>query len=128
MSTVTGDKTEYYYYNAGHLAYITDELNNVRYSFTRNGAGQLLTMTDHTGSSPVNYFYVLNLHGDVTGLRDSSGNMALDYSYDSLGNILTSSGTATTQDGASLLREANPFRYASYFYDEETDIYYLKVV
>jgi RHS repeat-associated protein len=59
------------------------------------------------------------------GLRDSDGNMVVDYSYDSFGNILTSSGTATTQDGTSLLREANPFRYASYFYDEETDIYYL---
>jgi YD repeat-containing protein len=56
---VTGDKTEYYYYNADHLAYITDELNKVRYSFTRNEAGQLLTMTDHTDSSPVNYFYGL---------------------------------------------------------------------
>jgi YD repeat-containing protein len=113
---VTGDKTKYYYYNAGHLAYITDELNNVRYSFTRNGAGQLLTMTDHTGASAVNYFYVLNLHGDVLGLRDGNGNMVVSYSYDSFGNILTSTGTATTQDGTSLLREANPFRYASYFY------------
>jgi YD repeat-containing protein len=54
---VSGGETEYYYYNAGQLAYITDEYNNVRYSFTRNSAGQLLTMTDHTGSSLINYFY-----------------------------------------------------------------------
>jgi RHS repeat-associated protein len=76
------------------------------------------------GTSPVNYFYVLNLHGDVLGLRDSNGNMVVDYFYDSFGHIKTSSGTASTGDG-KLLRTENPFRYASYFYDEETDIYYL---
>lgn len=97
----------------------------MRYSFTRNALGKLLTMTDHTGASLVNYFYVLYGHGDVIGLRDSSGELVVSYTYDSFGNILTESGTVTTGDGL-LLREKNPFRYASYFLDEETGCYYLE--
>jgi hypothetical protein len=111
---ITGGKTQYYYYNGDQLAYITDEYNNVRYSFTRNASGKLLTMTDYTGTSPVNYFYVLNGHGEVIGLRDSSGSLVVSYTYDAFGYILTSSGTATTGDGL-LLREQNPFRYVHIF-------------
>jgi RHS repeat-associated protein len=44
--------------------------------------------------------------------------------FDSFGNPLTATGTATTGDG-KLLRTENPFRYASYVYDEETGFYYL---
>ncbi|MEC1696239.1 RHS repeat-associated core domain-containing protein [Schinkia azotoformans] len=38
-----------------------------------------------------------------------------------------STGTAKTGNGRLLLREENPFRYASYFYDEETKLYYLRM-
>jgi RHS repeat-associated protein len=50
--------------------------------------------------------------------------MVVSYTYDALGNILSATGTAQTADG-SLLRTENPFRYASYFYDDETALYYL---
>jgi hypothetical protein len=79
-------------------------------------------MTDHTGSSPVNYFYVLNDHGDVLGLRDSSGVMVVSYGYEAFGRVIKAEGTATTGDGKSL-RSENPFRYASYVYDVETYLY-----
>jgi|GEM_PF-3148428 len=121
---VAGGKTETYYYHSSDLSYITDGNNKLRYHFTRNAMGQLLTLTDHTGASPVNYFYVLNHRGDVLGLRDRNGNMVVSYTYDAFGNILSSTGTATTGDGR-LLRTENPFRYASYVYDEETKFYYL---
>ncbi len=119
-------KTEYYYYNAGHLAYVTDGNNNVKYSFTRNQAGKLIAMTDHTGATDVSYYYVLNSHGDVIGLKDINGDMVVSYEYDAYGNILnpTETGTVTIGDG-TLLWHANPFRYGGYYYDEETWMYYL---
>ncbi len=122
---VSGGETEYYYYNAGHLAYVTDGNNNLKYSFTRNQAGKLIAMTDHTGATDVSYYYVLNSHGDVIGLKDINGNMVVSYEYDAYGNILNSTGTITTGDGNKLLKQANPFRYAGYYYDEETWMYYL---
>lgn len=122
---VTHDKTEYYYYNGFQLAYITDENNQLRYNFTRDAYGKLLTMTDHTApNNPVNYFYVTNQRGDVLGLKDKHGNMVVSYTYDAYGNILASDGTTKTSYGKSLATE-NPFRYASYFYDEESELYYL---
>jgi hypothetical protein len=36
---VSGGQTKMYYYNAGDLAYITDGVNEVRYSFTRDAFG-----------------------------------------------------------------------------------------
>lgn len=121
---VLGSKTELYYYNNGHLAYITDSSNKLRYSFTRDTSGKLLTMTDHTGSTKTNYYYVMNSHGDVVGLRDKNGNQVISYDYDSFGNITTSQGDTKTGDG-KYLRQENPFRYSSYYYDEETKLYYL---
>jgi RHS repeat-associated protein len=122
---IAGGATQIYYYNAGKLAYITDETNKLRYSFTRDPMGLLLTMTDHTGTSPVNYSYVLNQRGDVLGLRDKNGTMVVSYEYEAFGRHLKSEGTITTGDG-KLLRSENPFRYASYVYDEETYLYYLE--
>lgn len=121
---VSSGVTQHYYYNVDHLAYITDQNNKLRYSFTRDATGKLLTMTDHTGTAAVNYYYVLNAHGDVLGLRDKNGTMVASYSYDAFGNPITITGSAVTGDGKSLKNE-NPFRYASYVFDEETYMYYL---
>jgi RHS repeat-associated protein len=68
---------------------------------------------------------VLNYRGDVIGLRDSSGNQVVTYTYDNFGNILTSTGTTTLGNG-KLLKDENSFRYAGYFYDNETKMYYVK--
>ncbi len=52
--------------------------------------------------------------------------MVVSYEYDAYGNILnsTETGTVTIGDG-TLLWHANPFRYAGYYYDKETWMYYL---
>ncbi|MEC1772372.1 RHS repeat domain-containing protein [Schinkia azotoformans] len=123
---VYGKKTEQYYYDAGHLTYIADENNQILYSFTRTYTGDLVTMTDYTSGTAVNYYYVHNGHGDIIGLKDKTGTTVVTYEYDAFGNIITSTGTTKTGNGR-LLREENPFRYASYFYDEETKLYYLRM-
>ncbi|MFD1739001.1 RHS repeat domain-containing protein [Bacillus salitolerans] len=122
---ITPSKTEKYFYSAGELSYITDETDKLKYSFTRTVSGTLVSMTDHTGTTKRTYYYIRNSHSDVVELRDSNGNRVVYYKYDAFGVPLTSEGTATTGNG-ELLREANPFRYVGYFYDEETANYYLK--
>jgi RHS repeat-associated protein len=81
-------------------------------------------MTDHTSASPVNYYYLKNHHGDVVALMDSTGQEVVSYRYDVSGKILKSEGTKTLGNG-KLLKYENPFRYASYFYDNESGLYYL---
>ena len=66
------------------------------------------------------YFYVKNLQGDVIGITDKNGAVVVEYSYDSWGNILTTTGSMASTIGAQ-----NPFRYRGYYYDTETGMYYL---
>ena len=67
----------------------------------------------------VSYYYEKNLQGDVVGLVDNQGNTVATYSYDAWGNTTKVTGDKT-------LAKQNPFRYRSYYYDEEIGLYYLQ--
>ena len=66
------------------------------------------------------YAYILNLQGDVVGLKNSAGTEVVRYTYDAWGKILATTGTL-----AATLGYLNPFRYRGYVYDEETGLYYV---
>lgn len=118
-------KTYYYYYNGDKLSYISDSNNNMLYFFTRDTAGNLLNMIDYTQVTPQTYWYIFDGHNSILGMVDKDGNKVVSYKYDAWGNIISSSSTTNTGDDVAL-DIANPFRYSSYFYDEETDFYYLQ--
>ena len=67
------------------------------------------------------YYYVLDLQGDVMGIRDSSGTLVVRYYYDAWGRLLSTTGSK-----ASTLGVHNPLRYRGYVYDTETGLYYLQ--
>jgi RHS repeat-associated protein len=67
------------------------------------------------------YFYLRNLQGDVIGLVDENGSLVVEYAYDAWGKPLSITGEL-----AETLGEANPFRYRSYYWDDETGLYYLQ--
>ena len=54
------------------------------------------------------YWYVLNGHGDVVALTDSTGRVVDSYQYDS-GGVLTGSSESVPQH----------LRYAGYWYKDE---------
>ena len=81
-----------------------------------------------------NYFYKKNAQGDIIGIYGSSGNQFIKYCYDAWGNCtayysydgisyiqVTDSSTGYYAEIARL----NPFRYRGYYYDTETNLYYL---
>lgn len=67
------------------------------------------------------YFYVRNVQNDIIGVVDNSGTAVVEYNYDAWGKILSVSGSL-----ASTLGQDNPFRYKGYYYDKETNLYYLE--
>lgn len=82
--------------------------------------------------------YKKNIFGDIIGIIDSTGDEIVKYIYDAWGNhktfilndgqfvdILTQ--TSYTQSGLNnkLIAQINPFRYRSYYYDIETNLYHL---
>ena len=90
--------------------------NNQQIWFDYDAAGTRHAM-EYNGN---NYYYYYNLQGDVIGLYDSSLNSVVQYSYDSWGKLLSVTGSL-----AETVGKANPFRYRGYYYDSETELYYL---
>src|SRR5699024_9507137 len=66
------------------------------------------------------YYYLKNLQGDIVGILDANGTQVVSYTYDAWGAPLSVTGTA-----ADTIGQLNPFRYRSYYYDNETGLYYL---
>ena len=67
------------------------------------------------------YFYLTNLQGDVIGITDSTGTTVVSYTYDAWGNPLSTTGSL-----ASTIGTLKPLRYRGYVYDQETNMYYLQ--
>ena len=62
------------------------------------------------------YYYITNLQGDVVKIFTSSGSEVANYVYNAYGELISSAGSMAT---------INPLRYRGYYYDNETDFYYL---
>ena len=81
-----------------------------------------------------NYYYKKNAQGDIIGIYDSSGKEIVKYYYDAFGNVkayYNSSAnyyyeiTETSSTTNAVIGRLNPFRYRGYYYDQETNLYYL---
>ncbi len=68
------------------------------------------------------YYYIKNLQGDVISIVDDTSTSIVTYHYDAWGNIL-STETSTTE--SARIANLNPIRYRGYYYDTETELYYL---
>ena len=71
------------------------------------------------GASQTTYYYLRNLQGDVIGIYDTNGTKVAGYAYDAYGNCTITSSTNYT------LARNNPIRYRGYYWDSETNWYYL---
>ena len=72
------------------------------------------------------YLYLKNVQDDVIGIINESGEKIVSYKYDSWGDLIS----IKDLNGEEIIDEnhigkINPIRYRSYYYDEETGLYYL---
>ena len=65
------------------------------------------------------YFYVKNAMSDIIAITDSNKNVVAEYRYDPWGKVLG-------EDNLTAIGELNPFRYRSYYYDSDIEMYYLQ--
>lgn len=84
--------------------------------FTWNN-GKVVNLTNVAGESSE---YVTNHRGDVVRILDQNGATVATYDYDPWGNLLSAEPTDSGIKGL-------PIRYAGYFYDAETKLYYLQL-
>lgn len=113
--TVNGKTTTYTLDNKYNVASQTDGTNTL--TFTYDMYNCLAAMT-FNGTS---YTYEKDAQGDIIGVFDSGNNEVVSYTYDSWGKLISISDSL-----ADTLGKANPFRYRSYYYDSESQLYYLQ--
>ena len=68
------------------------------------------------------YLYEKNIFGDVVGIYDTNGTKVVVYKYSAWGVLMDSTCVSGYED----VRRLNPFRYRGYYFDTETDFYYLQ--
>lgn len=105
------------------------EDNNIIYEQTGNDV--IYYQYDLTGLCGLKYngntyYYLKNIHDDIVGILNSNFEQVISYEYDSWGNLLSikdeQGNDVTEQNNIGII---NPFRYRSYYYDKETNLYYL---
>ncbi len=94
--------------NENNLVSETDASGQVIAYYTWDSQGRPVSVTKNGQT----YYFDLNAHGDVINLAGGS------YSYDPWDKVLLE---PTTGPGAD-----NPIRYAGYYFDKETGLYYLR--
>ena len=128
-----GIRTQKYFFNDIEMYgtthdYVLDGTKIIRETVTGGGNSYTLYYLYDTSGSVQGfiynnsyYYFQKNLQGDVTRILNSNGTVVTEYTYDAWGNVLTVTGSL-----ASTVGRYNPFRYRSYYYDEETGFYYLQ--
>ena len=90
-----------------------------------DAAGQPIGMSYFRGGTLVDtYLYEKNIQGDVVAVYDYAGDLVVRYAYNAWGAV-SETEYGSEYDESSFAVECNPFRYRGYYYDTETDLYYL---
>ena len=121
--TIGNTVTDYYYNGTLLMGTVKTTTNSdgstttskLRFSYDANGK---VVAVNYNGNY---YYYLRNAQSDIVKLIDKTGATVVEYTYDSWGKLLSTSGSL-----ASTLGKNNPFRYRGYIYDEETGFYYLQ--
>ena len=129
------DKNISFEYNANGIR-TSKIVNGIEHKFTVDGAKILQIYCDQNyilepiydnedsvcglyyNSEP--FYFQKNLQGDIIAISDYWGDIVARYTYDAWGKVTAITGSRMD------IANANPFRYRGYFYDVETDLYYLQ--
>ena len=109
--TVNGSKKDYFY----------DDCRLVCQKDTENTLWFLYDTEDSVAGFVLNgesYYYLKNIWNDVVAIVDRDGVTVAEYVYNAWGKVISVAGDEQ-------LARLNPYRYRSYYYDEETGFYYL---
>lgn len=74
----------------------------------------------------IQYFYMTNQSGDVVAITYEDGSVFALYNYDAWGKLLSIDTAQENSESQLSIAEANPLRYRGYYFDNETNYYYLQ--
>ena len=109
--TVNGSKTDYFY-DDSRLVCQKDAENTLWFLYDTEDSVAGFVLNEKS------YYYLKNIWNDVVAIVDRDGVTVAEYAYDAWGKVLSVVGDEQ-------IARVNPYRYRSYYYDEETGFYYL---
>ena len=90
--------------------------------YIRNGVDDLIGFKYNNNV----YYYEKNNQNDIIGILDYNYNLIARYQYDSFGNVIlitdVNGNIITNNEHIAYI---NPYRYRSYYYDSDTNLYCL---
>lgn len=131
-SKIVGGTETKFYLNGNKIIAQDDETNRILFYYGIDGLAGF-------SINGVEYTYKKNIQNDIIGIYDADGNQIVKYVYDAWGNhktfvlyngkfvdiSLENDYNDDNYKGKVEIAELNPFRYRSYYLDEETGLYYL---
>lgn len=122
---VVGDKTTEFYYSGNLLVAQYDGTHWIKFIYAPDGEVVGFTIHDDLGYYDYCY-YLKNIQGDIIGIYSNISQLFREYTYDAWGNV-----TGVTDFSGNEITDPedighrNPLRYRGYYYDTETELYYL---
>ena len=109
------NKATNFVYENGNLFYLKKDNNEFDFLYDENNLlyGFILNKSDI-------YYYLYDIFSNILGILDSQGEIIVSYEYDAFGKIVNTKDLTSIQLGTT-----NPFKYKGYYYDNETQLYWL---
>ena len=108
----------------GEVTYYVYENDLLKFEYTGNNWISYLHLDGKVigfiknGGSP--YYYIYDGIGNIVSIMNSNNERVVNYEYDGFGNVLSITGPENSSLGIP-----NHFRYKGYYYDTETNLYFL---
>lgn len=119
---VVNNVNTYYYFEDADI--FMEKNDNYTLYFIREFDGNLLGFEYNDNT----YYYIKDVFDSIIGIIDSNYNIIVEYKYDTWGNIIGvfDENGNDISNNPNHIGNLNPYRYRGYYYDRETNLYYLE--
>ena len=115
-SSYNYEETSYILEGNNIISEIHSGLNNYQIDYFYDSSGNIIGFTYNNSK----YLYLKNIQNDIIGIVDENNEVIVKYYYDAFGKTIKIIDSSLIN-----LSQINPFRYRSYYLDNETGLYYL---
>ena len=118
---IDGKTTQYYLDGAKILGEDRSDNKKIRYFYDHDG---LVGFRLYYGNERNDYEYVKDAQGNIIAILSANGSVVARYRYDCFGKTTVMTAGNIGYSDKDFIGNINPFRWKSFYCDEETGFYY----